>query len=145
MERWEVDPLLTEIHNALYELGVKAKIQGFFETSCAIFLVMQQPENEWFSIVEIYQKICILDHVAFDAIDPRIRKVIKRIWKRNREGLSRMAGRRLERRPTPREFIEIMRRFLASRSEASPKGALEKWQCSPDFGALPYNPNKKSP
>ena len=31
MERWEVDPLLTEIHDALYKLGVKAKIQGFFD------------------------------------------------------------------------------------------------------------------
>ena len=145
MERWEVDPLLTEIHDALYKLGVKAKIQGFFETSCAIFLVMQQPDRSWFSIMELYQKICILYRVPLDVIDPHIRNVIKRIWKRNREGLSRMAGRRLERPPTPREFIEIMRRFLASRSEASAQSASEEWQCSPDFGALPHNLKKKSP
>ena len=145
MERWEVDPLLTEIHNALYELGAKASIQGFFEASCAIFLAMQQSDRSWFSIMEIYHKICILYHIPLDVIDPRIRKMIKRIWKRNPELLSRMAGQRLEQRPTPREFIDIMRRFLASRSEASAKSALEKWQCSPDFGALPYNPNKKSP
>ena len=145
MERWEVDPLLTEIHDALYKLGVKAKIQGFFETSCAIFLVMQQPDRSWFSIMELYQKICILYHVPSDVIDPRIRHVIQIAWKRNPALLSRMAGRRLEQRPTPREFIEIMRSFLAPRSEASPDAASERWQCSPDFGALPYNPNEKSP
>ena len=145
MKRWEVDPLLTEIHEALYELGVKAKIQGFFETSCAIFLVMQQPDRSWFSIMELYQKICILYRVPLDVIDPRIRRVIQIAWKCNPELLSHFAGRRLERRPTPRQFVEIMRRFLTSRSEAFPNAALEKWQCAPDFGALPYNPAKKAP
>ncbi len=145
MKRWEVDPLLMEIHDALYKLGVKAKIQGFFETSCAIFLVMQQSDRSWFSIMELYQKICILYRVPFDAIDPRIRRVIQIAWKRNPELLSRFAGRRLERRPTPRQFIEIISRFLASRSEASASAAPEAWQYSPDFGALSYNSAKKAP
>lgn len=112
MGNWEVDPLLTRIHDLLYRLGVRATMQGFFETSCAVFLVMQQPENSWFSIMEIYQKICILYRVSFDAVDPRIRRVIQKIWKRNPELLSRLAGRELKKAPTPREFIEIMRRAL---------------------------------
>ncbi len=89
-------------------------MQGFLETSCAIFLVMQKPERSWFSIMEIYQKICILYHIGLDVVDPRIRYLINKIWTRNPKSLSRIAGRELKARPTPREFLEIMRRALTT-------------------------------
>ena len=115
MTRWKVDPLLTDIHELLYRLGLKASIQGFFETSCAVFLVMQQPRGSWFSIMEVYRKISILYHVDFGAVDPLIRRSIVRIWKRNPELLCCLAGERLRTRPTPRQFIEIMRGYLILR------------------------------
>ena len=114
MREWNIDPLITEIHNLLYRLGVKATMLGFFETSCAVFLVMQKVNRSWFSIMSVYQRISELYHVDIDLIDPRIRYVINKIWKRNPELLSMMAGQALETRPTPREFINILCDYLST-------------------------------
>ena len=115
MEDWTIDPILTDIHDLLYRLGVKATTQGFFETSCAVFLVMQRPEGSWFSIMELYQKISMIYRTELPDVDPRIRRVVALIWKRNPGLLSRLAGRELQEHPTPRRFIEIMRRYLFAR------------------------------
>ena len=114
MREWKIDELITEIHNTLYRLGVKATMSGFFETTCAVFLVMQKINRSWFSIMSVYQRISELYHIDIDVIDPRIRYVIVRIWKRNPELLSMMAGERLEKRPTPREFINILCDYLST-------------------------------
>lgn len=114
MREWKIDALITEIHDTLYQLGVKATISGFFEMTCAVFLVMQKLKREQFSIMSVYRRISELYHVEFDSIDPKIRRLIYRIWKRNPELLSRMAGRKLEKRPTPREFINILCDYLSA-------------------------------
>ena len=114
MRHWD-DPLLTEIHEVLYRLGVRATIQGFLETSAAVYLVMRRRDRSRFSIMEVYRKIAELYHTDLDAIDPRIRRVIRIAWKSNPEALSRMAGRPLEAVPTPRQFIDILGRHLIFR------------------------------
>ncbi|MBQ9493859.1 MAG: hypothetical protein IJR54_09050 [Oscillibacter sp.] len=112
MRHWNAASLLTEIHDLLYRLGVKATIQGFFETSCAVFLVMRQRDRPWFSIMEIYREISALYHIDLEVIDPRIRRVIRKIWKSNPELLNRIAGEELRTMPTPRHFINILCRYL---------------------------------
>ena len=107
--------LLTDIHELLYQLGVKATTQGFFETSCAVFLVTRRSGYEWFSITETYEDISAIYRTDFDDIDPRIRRVIQTIWKKNPELLSCLAGRTLDERPTPRQFLESTRRYLIFR------------------------------
>ena len=110
---WKIDPLITEIHDLLYRLGVKATISGFFETSGAIFLIMQSPRRSKFSIMRLYRRISELYHVDFEDIDPRIRRVIRKIWKKNPELLSRFAGEPLRRCPTPRQFFNILCDYLS--------------------------------
>lgn len=118
MREWKIDALITEIHETLYKLGVKGTISGFFEATCAVFLVMQRLNRERFSIMSVYRRISELYHVEFDSIDPRIRRLIHRIWKSNPTLLKEMAGRDLEKAPTPREFINILCDYL-SKSEDS--------------------------
>ena len=113
--RSNIDPLLTEVHDLLYRLGVKATIQGFFETSCAVFLVMRREDRSWFSIMDLYAEIANLYHMDQKTIDPHIRHVIRKVWKSNPERLNRIAGEELETMPSPREFINILCRHLTSR------------------------------
>ena len=114
MREWKIDALITEIHETLYRLGVKATISGFFEATCAVFLVMQKVNRERFSIMSVYRRTSELYHVEFDSIDPKIRRLIYRIWKSNPELLKRMAGRELTKAPTPREFINILCDYLSA-------------------------------
>lgn len=117
MRNQNVDPLLTEIHDLLYQLGVRATIQGFFETSSAVFLAMRREDDSpRFSIMDIYGKISKLYNVELDMIDPRIRRVIRIVWKNCPERLSRIAGEELETMPSPRQFVTILCRHLSEKS-----------------------------
>ena len=117
MKRRTLDPVLTEIHDLLYQFGVKATIQGYFETSSAIFLAMrrQQEDAPWFSIMDLYREISELYHVELGDIDPRIRRVIRIAWKNRPEYLSRIAGEELQTQPSPRQFIGILSAYLLER------------------------------
>ena len=116
MERTEAGELLTEVYETLYRLGIRATMQGFFETSGAVFLVATKSRREWFSITEVYREISALYRTDAADVDPRIRRMIQKMWKSNPELLKRMAGYELEIRPTPREFLEIMRGYLTARN-----------------------------
>ena len=117
MQRRMINPALTEIHDLLYQFGVKATIQGYFETSSAIFLAMrrQQEGDPWFSIMDIYREISELYHVELGDIDPRIRRVIRIAWKTQPEYLSRIAGEKLQAQPSPRQFIDMLSGYLLER------------------------------
>lgn len=108
--------LLTQTHDLLYILGVKATMMGFLETSCALYLLMQKPDNTWFSIMELYQQISELYHVDIDEIDPRIRRVIGKVWSKHRELLRRISGEELEQQPSPRQFLQMLRHYLYTRN-----------------------------
>jgi len=114
MKRRTIAPVLTEIHDLLYQFGVKATIQGYFETSSAIFLAMrrQQEDDPWFSIMDIYREISELYHVELGDIDPRIRRVIRIAWRNQPEYLNRIAGEKLQAQPSPRQFIGILSGYL---------------------------------
>lgn len=116
MREWNPDALLiTEIHDLLYRLGVRATRQGFLETSCAVFLVMRQREPLWFSIMEVYQQISELYHTDINVIDPRIRLIIRKIWTEHRVALNGLTDKELETIPTPRQFIQILCGYLHKR------------------------------
>ena len=108
--------LLTQTHDLLYILGVRATMMGFFETSCAVYLLSQEPDNAWFSIMELYQRISELYHVDIDEIDPRIRRVIGKVWSKHPEILRRISGEKLEKQPSPRQFIQMLRHYLYKRN-----------------------------
>ena len=116
MREWNADAsLVTEIHDLLYRLGIRATRQGFLETSCAVFLVMRQREPLWFSIMDVYQQISVLYHMDINVIDPRIRLIIRKIWKQHRTALNDLTGKDLESIPTPRQFIQILCGYLHKR------------------------------
>ena len=113
MAGWhDADTLITEIHDLLYRLGLKATIQGYFETSGAVYLVMERGGDPDFSIANVYQEISKLYCVDLDLIDLRIRAVIKKIWKRNPELMNYLAGENLRKAPTPRQFILMLCHYL---------------------------------
>ena len=107
--------LITEIHDLLYRLGIRATRQGFLETSCAVFLVMRQREPLWFSIMDVYQQVSELYHMDIHVIDPRIRLIIRKIWREHRATLNGLIGKELESVPTPRQFIQILCGYLHKR------------------------------
>ena len=117
MQKQMITPILTEIHDLLYQFGVKATIQGYFETSSAIFLATrrQQEGDPWFSIMDLYREISELYHVELGEIDPRIRRIIRLAWKNKPEYLSRLAGEELQAPPSPRQFIGILSGYLLER------------------------------
>lgn len=107
--------LVTEIHDLLYRLGVRATHQGFLETSCAVFLVMRQRGALWFSIMDVYRQVSELYHMDLDVIAPRIRVVIRKIWRNHWAELNGLTEEALETIPTTRQFIEILCAYLYKR------------------------------
>ena len=107
--------LVTEIHDLLYRLGVRATQQGFLETSCAVFLVMRQRGPLWFSIMDVYRQISDLYHMDLDVIAPRIRRIIRKIWRYHRAALNGLTSKDLETIPTTRQFLQIVCSYLYKR------------------------------
>ena len=109
-----IDPLLTKIYNLLYRLGVRARTLGFFEASCAIFLVMKNPERLERSVRDVYHEIAEVYHIDADSIDSHIRHLIRVIWVKKPPFLREILGdgTPLNQYPSPKRFIGILCRYL---------------------------------
>ena len=97
-----------EIYEALYSLGITATYIGFFHTSYAVYLAVQQPERLLLVTKWIYPDVAKQYQTDWRNVERNIRTVANIVWKCCPDTLSSIAHFDLERRPSNSQFIAIL-------------------------------------
>ena len=108
-ERLKITPevSLQSLHT-LSELGITANYSGFFYTAYAVTLALEDPERLQLVTKWLYPDTARRYKTSIDSIEKNIRTVCSLAWKRNPELLMKMAGYRLEKKPSCSEFLAII-------------------------------------
>ena len=100
------------IYDLLYSLGITANYHGFFFTSDAIQLALQQPERLLLISKLIYPDIAKHYCTTWNNVERCIRKTTDVAWKLRPERINAIAMRNLECRPTNAQFISMLSNYL---------------------------------
>ena len=115
---------LEEIYDALYLVGVTAKYVGFFHTSYAVYLSMQQPERLLLVTKWLYPDVAKHYHTNCPVVERSIRTAATVAWQLRPEKLSVMAKCNLYKRPSNTQFISIIAEFLQSSDAETAQGTV---------------------
>ena len=97
-----------EIYETLYSLGITATYAGFFHTSYAVYLAVQQPERLLLATKWIYPDVAKQYQTDWRNVERNIRTVAAVAWKCHPDLLSDIARCGLVRRPSGSQFIAIL-------------------------------------
>lgn len=111
-----MEQLLVEIYDLLYRLGPTANYIGFFHTSYAVLLCVQQPERLLLVTKWLYPDVAKRYGTNWRAVERNIRTAGSVIWRENRPLLEELARRPLLEKPRPAQLLAI----LASSLDAGP-------------------------
>ena len=98
----------TKVHTLLHQLGVLPKYKGFYHTSFACCLCMQQPERLQLVTKQIYPEVAKHFDTNWHCVERNIRTVSSLAWHKNRTLLEDMARCELLKRPTASAFLAIL-------------------------------------
>lgn len=111
----EQTPYLPMICSLLCQLGVTANYVGFSYVSCAVLLVIQEPDCLLLATKLLYPEIAKRYKVTWKSVERSIRSVVSAAWERNPALLEKLAMHPLLRKPTPTQFISILALYVATR------------------------------
>lgn len=104
--------IMGKVHTTLYLLGSNAGNCGFFQTSYAVFLVVEQPERLQYITKWLYPEVAREFDTNWRAVERNVRHIANRAWHVNPELLREIAMYRLFSRPTPTEFIALLAAYV---------------------------------
>ena len=104
------------IRHLLYSLGVTANYTGFSYTVSAVELTAQDYDRLLMVTKWLYPEVVSQFHTTMSCVERNIRTVAGIAWLRNPELLERLAGCRLDRKPTASRFIAILAAYLREHS-----------------------------
>ncbi len=107
---WNGD--ISEIYDILYRLGVTANYAGFFHTSYAVTLAVQQPERLLMVTKWLYPDVAKKYDTNWSCVERNIRTAAAVAWKHNRPLMEQLARRSLPRRPTASQFLAMLTAHL---------------------------------
>lgn len=102
-----------EIYSLLYQLGITANYTGFFHTSYAVYLAVQQPGRLLLVTKWLYPDAAEHYKSTWKCVERNIRAVITIAWENNPALLEELAMRPLSGKPTAAQFISILARHLS--------------------------------
>jgi len=105
---------MTNIYNLLYRLGVTANYTGFFHTSYAVHLAMQQPDRLLLVTKWLYPEVAKQYGTNWRAVERNIRTANCTIWRMSRPLLEELARRQLEHKPRNAQLLAILSSSLLS-------------------------------
>lgn len=108
-----------DIRNILYNLGITPKYVGFFHTSYAISLTIQQPERLSLITKWLYPDVARHYHTSCCNVEKNIRLTAARAWKLHSVILDYFARRHLDHRPTNSEFLSILVSYLLTTNSST--------------------------
>lgn len=97
------------IEKELRRLRIAGNLVGHYYLSYAVLRVVQDPRRLMLITKDLYREIGRCHGASVGAVDRSIRTAIKICWERGgRDVLEEMAGMKLEKRPSPTEFMDIV-------------------------------------
>ena len=109
----QLDYLMNEVHDLLYRLGVTANYLGFFHTSYAVWLSVQQPRRLLMITKWLYPEVARQYDTTWQSVERNVRTVISVAWRNNPTLLMQIARRPLKCKPNAAQFISILAESLA--------------------------------
>lgn len=92
----------------LLHLGITMRYKGYSQTVFAVEIALAAPESLTLVSKMLYPEVGKHFGVSWRVAERNIRTVVDVVWVLNPEGLSRIAGHELRRKPTTSDFISIM-------------------------------------
>lgn len=99
---------ITAVNDILCRLGVTENYIGFFQTSSAVLLCIEQPERLSLVTKWVYPEVAKQYRTTWTAVERNIRMVGGIIWRKNRPLLERLAHTRLEQKPRNAQLLAIL-------------------------------------
>ena len=107
---------LSAIYDLLYRLGVTATYTGFFHTSYAVYLTIQQPERLLLVTKWLYPEVAKRYGTSWRCVERNIRTVSGVAWSRSRPLLEELARAPLNAAPGTSRFLAILTHPLSGNS-----------------------------
>lgn len=101
-------PDISEIYTLLYQLGLTANCTGFFHTSYAVYLAIQQPDRLLLVTKWLYPEVAKHYATGWKCVERNIRTAVRIAWKTNPELLVALARHPLAGTPSASKFIAIL-------------------------------------
>lgn len=99
---------ITEIYDLLYCLGLTPNHTRFFHTAYAVWLCVEQQERLLLVTKWLYPDVAKHYHTSWTAVERNICRSVAEIWNGHRESLEQLAGRTLDGKPRPAQFLGIL-------------------------------------
>ena len=99
---------IARICGLLYRLGITANYTGFFHTSYAVYLAVQQPERLLLVTKWLYPEVARHYKTTWHCVERNIRTVVRIAWDTNPARLEELARHPLYQRPTASGFLAIL-------------------------------------
>lgn len=99
---------LPEIYSLLYRLGLSGNYTGFFHTSYAVLLCIEQPERLQLVTKWVYPEVAKQYKTNWKAVERNIRTAGEVIWRENRSLLEELARGPLEEKPRNARLLSIL-------------------------------------
>lgn len=109
----------TEVYDLLYRLGITANYTGFFHTTFALQLCVEQPERLLLVTKWVYPDVAKRYKTNWKAVERNIRTVNGIVWEQNRPYLEELTGRGLPHKPSNAQLLAILVYSLLSQSPGS--------------------------
>ena len=100
--------MYNEIYDLLYRLGVTANYTGFFYSSYAVSLCVEQPDRLLLVTKWLYPEVAKQYQTNWKAVERNIRTVSVIIWRENRPLLEQLARRSLVEKPRTTQMLAIL-------------------------------------
>ena len=103
-----MDERLTDVYDLLYRLGVTANYTGFFHTSYAVLLCLEQPDRLQLVTKWLYPEVAKHYQAKWTAVERNIRTVGGIIWRENRPLLELLGQKPLHEKPRNAQLLAIL-------------------------------------
>lgn len=113
----EEDFIMKKIFDVMRELGVTPKYKGYYFVAEAVRLAMEFQDEPTKITKDIYPKLAKRYKSNTMNVEHDIRTVIKVAWTNRRNEMERMAGYKLNYKPTNSEFVDLLVCYLTQTNE----------------------------
>ena len=99
---------VSETYMLLYQLGLTANYTGFFYTSYAVYLAVQEPARLRLVTKRLYPEVAKHYATTWRCVERNIRTAVHVAWNTNPKLLEKLALHPLSRKPKASEFLSIL-------------------------------------
>lgn len=108
-----MDNTTAQVFDLLYRLGVTANYTGFFHTAEAVAMCVERPDRLLMVTKCLYPDVAKRYETNWKAVERNIRTLIDALWRQG--SLDSLWGRKMERKPTPAQFLSMLVSKMALR------------------------------